>query len=124
MQQLLWIGIAGGAGAVLRYLVHQGTVSALGSGFPYGTLVVNALGSFAIGLLFVLFGEKSVAGETMRLALMVGLLGGFTTFSAFSLDTWMLLEQGAPLKAAVNVLASVATCLLVTWLGITAARMI
>lgn len=123
MQHLVWIGIAGAAGAVLRYLVHQGTVSALGTGFPYGTLVVNVLGSFIIGVLFVVFWEKSIAGDAVRLALMVGLLGSFTTFSAFSLDTWILLQHGAPLKAAANVLGTVALCLAVTWAGITAARM-
>lgn len=124
MQHLFWIGLAGAAGAILRYLVQQGTVAMLGAGFPYGTFVVNVLGSFLIGVLFVLFWEKSVVGDGWRLALMVGLLGSFTTFSAFSLDTWILLQHGAMLKAVANVLGTVAVCLAVTWLGITVTRMI
>jgi len=121
---VLWIGLAGAAGAVLRYLVHQATVLTLGAGFPYGTLIVNVLGSFLIGILFVMFWERSAGGDMLRLALMVGLLGSFTTFSAFSLDTWILLQHGAPLKAALNVLANLATCLAATWVGIVMARMI
>jgi len=120
-QQLVWIGLAGAAGAVLRYLITQGTAVLLGRGFPYGTLLVNVLGSFLIGVLFVLLWERA-AGDLLRLALVVGLLGSLTTFSAFSLDTWILMQQGAYLKAGANVLANVAACLAVTWLGMLAAR--
>lgn len=124
VQQLAWIGLAGAAGAVLRYGTIQGVTAALGPGFPYGTLVVNVLGSLLIGTLFVFFWERSVAGDMLRLTLMVGLLGSFTTFSAFSLDTWILMQHGAYLKAAVNVLANVSICLLATWVGMVTARMI
>lgn len=122
IQPLLWIGLAGAVGAVLRYLITQGVMNALGRGFPFGTLAVNVLGSFLIGILFVVFWERAEGGELLRMILVVGLLGSLTTFSAFSLDTWMLLQHGAWLKAGANVLANVAICLTVTWLGILAAR--
>lgn len=121
-QQLAWIGAAGAAGALLRYGTTQGVTALLGPGFPYGTLVVNVLGSLLIGILFVCFWERSLAGEMLRLTLMVGLLGSFTTFSAFSLDTWILVHHGAYIKAAGNVLANVSICLLATGLGIAAAK--
>lgn len=122
IQPLLWIGLAGAAGAVLRYLITQGVMNLLGRGFPYGTLIVNVLGSFLIGALFVIFWERVEAGELLRLILVVGLLGSFTTFSAFSLDTWILVQHGAYLKAGANVLANVAVCLTATWLGMAATR--
>lgn len=124
VQPLLWIGAAGAAGAVLRYLITQGVTSVLGRGFPFGTLVVNVLGSFLVGVLFVVFWERAEAGEQLRLILVVGLLGSLTTFSAFSLDTWVFLQQGAYLKAAANILLNVAICLVATWLGILAFRSI
>ena len=122
LQPLLWIGLAGAAGAVLRYLITQGVMNVFGRGFPFGTLVVNVLGSFLVGVLFVVFWERAEAGELLRLVLIVGLLGSLTTFSAFSLDTWILVQPGAYLKAGANILANVAICLAATWLGIIATR--
>lgn len=122
IQPLLWIGLAGAAGAVLRYLITQGVMNALGRGFPYGTLAVNVIGSFLIGALFVVFWERAESGELLRMILVVGLLGSLTTFSAFSLDTWILMQHGSWLKAGANVLANVAFCLFATWLGILATR--
>lgn len=122
IQPLLWIGLAGAVGAVLRYLITQGVMNALGRGFPYGTLAVNVIGSFLIGALFVVFWERAESGELLRMILVVGLLGSLTTFSAFSLDTWILMQHGAWLKAGANVLANVAFCLFATWLGILATR--
>ncbi|MDZ7841107.1 MAG: fluoride efflux transporter CrcB [Gammaproteobacteria bacterium] len=122
IQPLLWIGLAGAAGAVLRYLISQGVMNVFGRGFPFGTLVVNVLGSFMVGVLFVVFWERAEAGELLRLVLIVGLLGSLTTFSAFSLETWILVQHGAFLKAGANILANVAICLAATWLGIIATR--
>lgn len=119
---LIQVALGGAIGATARYLTGTVAMRVMGPGFPWGTLTVNVVGSFLMGLLVIVLAER--LDNRLAPFLMTGLLGGFTTFSAFSLDTWMLLEQGAPLKAAVNVLANVATCLLVTWLGITAARMI
>lgn len=124
IQHLAWIGLAGAAGAVLRYLTNQGVTYVLGPQFPYGTLAVNVVGSLLIGALFVLFWERSMGGDLLRLTLMVGLLGSFTTFSAFSLDTWMLVHHGAYLKAGLNAVSNVMLCLGATWLGIVTTRMV
>lgn len=121
-QNLLWVGLAGAAGAILRYLITLGVTGMAGRGFPYGTLAVNVIGSLLIGVLFVIFWERAAGGEVLRLALVVGLLGSLTTFSTFSLDTWVLVQHGAYLKAGVNILANVATCLAATSLGVVAAR--
>jgi CrcB protein len=101
------IALGGALGSVLRYLM----VTAIGA--PLGTLAVNVIGSFAIGVLFVL-----VSREGWQLFLMTGLLGGFTTFSAFSLDTLRLVEQGQLLQAALYALGSVALSLSAVALGV------
>jgi fluoride exporter len=105
------IALGGAAGSVLRYLM----VSAIGA--PLGTAAVNVVGSFAIGVLFVL-----IARADWQLFLMTGVLGGFTTFSAFSLDAVKLVEQGQTVQAAIYVLGSVALSLLATALGVALAR--
>ena len=99
---LVLVAAGGAVGSVLRYLVSVLAVELLGTAFPWGTLAVNVLGSLAIGVL----GGLGVQGE-MRLLLVTGLLGGFTTFSAFSLETGLLAERHAGL-AAVYVAASLA----------------
>lgn len=106
------IALGGAAGSVLRYLM----VSAIGA--PLGTAAVNVLGSFAIGVLFVALGSR----EGWQLLLMTGLLGGFTTFSAFSLDTLKLVEAGQLGQAALYVLGSVALSLIAVALGVAIAR--
>lgn len=114
---------AGGAlGSVLRYVVSVSTHRLAGTGFPWGTLAVNVLGSLAMGFGYILLVERSSATPEVRALLLVGLLGAFTTFSTFSLETLELLEQGAWLKSATNVLASVAVCLAAAWLGIVGGR--
>lgn len=122
MGNILAIAMGGALGAVLRYLVSTGTYGWLGRGFPYGTLVVNVLGSLAIGLLSELFLQRMLVSPETRAALLVGLLGAFTTFSTFSLETINLLEQGSVLKAASNVVFSVLFCLLATWFGLLIGR--
>lgn len=106
------IALGGAAGSVLRYLM----VSAIGA--PLGTAAVNVIGSFAIGVLFVLLGPR----EGWQVFLMTGLLGGFTTFSAFSLDTLKLVQSGQTLQAAAYVLGSVALSLSAVALGVAIAR--
>ncbi|MEZ5744899.1 MAG: fluoride efflux transporter CrcB [Sphingomonadaceae bacterium] len=115
----LYVAIGGGTGAWLRFLVGRAYVAWLGpiraSAFPWGTLTVNVLGSLAMGLLVGWLarssGETALAGESTRLLLAVGLLGGFTTFSAFSLEIVNIAERGqvgmAAFYAAVSVLAGV-----------------
>ena len=122
MGRVLAIAAGGAVGALLRYWVSSGTHALLGRGFPYGTLVVNVLGSFAIGFLFVLFLERMTLSGEWRAGILVGVLGAFTTFSTFSIETLNLLEEGAHLKASLNVASSVALCLAGAWFGILLGR--
>ncbi|MBQ0725616.1 MAG: fluoride efflux transporter CrcB [Cycloclasticus sp.] len=122
MTQLLAIAAGGSIGAVLRYLASSGVHIWLGRGFPYGTLLVNVLGSFIMGLLYELFLQRiSVSGE-VRSLLLVGVLGAFTTFSTFSMETISLIEQGDLSKAVLNVLLSVILCLSAAWFGLFVVR--
>ena len=122
MAKLAAIAIGGAAGSVLRYGVSQGIHALVGRGFPWGTLVVNSLGSLLIGFLFVYLVERLAVSEVLRAALFIGLLGGFTTFSTFSLETLALIEEASYIKAMVNIFISVVLCLAGAWLGMTLAR--
>lgn len=124
MQQLLAIAGGGALGAVLRYGMSNGIYRLLGRDFPYGTMAVNILGSLLMGVLFVLFVERTMVSAEWRLGLLVGFLGAFTTFSTFSLETLALFDAGAPLKALLNIMASVVLCLVATWLGMIFGRQI
>ena len=123
-RQLLAVAAGGAAGAVLRWLMAGAVQRFSGSAFPWGTFAVNALGSFLLGFLFVWLIERSTASELVRLALTVGLLGAFTTFSTYSLESIRLLQEGALGMAAANVMGQVVVCLVLTWLGIQLARAI
>jgi CrcB protein len=90
----------------------------VGRDFPYGTLTVNVLGSLLMGFLFIVLVERHLVAVEWRAALLVGLLGSFTTFSAFSMETIALLEDGEVLRAMLNVILSVVLCLTATWLGL------
>jgi CrcB protein len=122
VQQLLAIAVGGALGAVLRFVVSNNVYRLLGRDFPYGTLVVNALGSLLMGLLFVILVERMAVSVEWRSALLVGLLGAFTTFSTFSFETLALFNAGAPIKALINIMMSVMLCLLATWLGMMLGR--
>ena len=109
------VALGGGAGAVLRYQAGRALTGLLGpatvASFPWATLVVNVVGSLAMGLLAGWLARHGAASETLRLLIGVGLLGGFTTFSAFSLEMMLLIERGQPgtafVYAAISVLAGV-----------------
>jgi CrcB protein len=123
MNQLLAIALGGACGSVMRFLVSSGIYQWLGRGFPYGTLAVNVIGSFLIGLLAeALILQRITFALEYRAAILVGVLGGFTTFSSFSLETVYLIEQGALAKAALNVSISVAACLFAVWIGLLLGR--
>ncbi len=123
MNQIVAVALGGAFGAVLRFLVSTGIYQWLGRGFPYGTLVVNILGSFLIGLMTeALILQKVAISQEYRAAILVGLFGSFTTFSTFSLETLYLLEQGNLQKASLNVVVSVLACLIAVWVGLQSGR--
>lgn len=125
MTKFLLIGAGGFIGSVLRYLV-SGSVQALSQSiaFPYGTLAVNILGCFCIGFLSELADVRSFIGADTRAFLIVGILGGFTTFSAFGNETMNLLRDGEAALALMNVGAQVLLGLGAVWLGYTLAYVI
>lgn len=124
MTNLIYIAGGGAAGALLRYGVSNGVHAVFGRGFPYGTLTANIVGSVLMGLGYVLLMERMDVEPHWRAAIMIGLLGAFTTFSTFSLETLNLIENGQQLKAALNILLSVALCISGCWLGMIAGRQI
>ena len=124
MTSLIAIAVGGAVGAVLRFLTANGVHSLVGREFPYGTLTVNVLGSLCMGFLYVLLLERMDLGPAWRSLLLVGLLGSFTTFSTFSIETLNLIEAGEQLRAAMNIVASILLCLLAVWAGVVLARQI
>ncbi len=122
--QLLLIAAGGATGALLRFWMSSGIGGVLGRGFPYGTLAVNITGSFVMGLLFTWMISKGNISPEWRSALTVGLLGAFTTFSTFSIETMNLVESGELTRAAINILLSVLLCLLACWLGMMLGRQV
>jgi CrcB protein len=122
MQHYLAIALGGALGSVLRFALNEAISDRWGRAFPWGTLGVNVMGSFLIGLLVVLLVERWDVSPVVRLGLMVGLLGGFTTFSSFSLEVVNLLQNGAFLRALAYVLASVIVCVAAAAIGMGLAR--
>lgn len=116
---LLAVAIGGAFGSVGRYLINAVWMPAAGPhAMPWGTLTVNIAGSFLYGLLFAVLTQYLPHGGTLRVAVLAGFLGGFTTFSSFSFESVRLIQEGQPLVAIVYVLASVLSCLLAVWLGL------
>jgi len=124
LKALIFIAIGGAAGAVLRYGASLSVYSLLGKGFPYGTLFVNVSGSLLMGLLSVIMLERFNIGPEWRAAVLVGVLGSFTTFSTFSIETLNLLEQGDVMRAMTNIVLSVLVCLAAVWFGVLIGRQI
>lgn len=122
MSQILAIAGGGAIGAVLRYWVSNSAYDLMGKDFPYGTLVVNVVGSLLMGFLAIWLLERTFGGTALRAFLLIGLLGSFTTFSAFSLETLNLMENGQLLRALSNALLSVVLCVLAAGLGVILAR--
>lgn len=116
MKSILFVMAGGATGAVLRYLLARSIPSGAG-GWPWPTFLANILGGFAMGLLAVLVLKNSEISNDMRLLLGVGLLGGFTTFSAFSLEMMTMIEQGNAAQAAIYAIASVLIALMAVFAG-------
>ena len=122
MQTAFLIALFGAIGCLARYFLSGWVYNYLGRSFPYGTFAVNILGAFLIGLIMELALRSTMISANLRTGLTVGFLGGLTTFSTFSYETFRLLEDGEFVIATTNVLVSVVVCLAFTWLGIVAAR--
>jgi CrcB protein len=112
------------SGGLTRYYLSGWVYSLLGRAFPYGTFAVNVIGAYFIGLIMEMGLRSTAIPDTLRLGLTVGFMGGLTTFSTFSYETFKLLEDRQFFVAFANVMASVAVCLLFTWLGIITVRAI
>ncbi|WP_319783076.1 fluoride efflux transporter CrcB [Oceanisphaera sp. IT1-181] len=117
MKTLLFIALGGALGAILRFGITDLMTRAVGRSFPYGTLTVNMLGSLIMGCVFVLVQQQVLSAHGWRPFMMVGLLGALTTFSSFSLDSLLLIEQGQWLKAMLNVCLNVVCCIMLTYCG-------
>lgn len=122
MNQIVAVAVGGAIGSVMRYGLSTWVHTLAGRAFPYGTLAVNVLGCSVMGLLFVLLVERTGGSPVWRAGLLIGVLGGFTTFSSFSIETFNLIEQGDWLKAMANIVLSLVLCIAGTWLGVILAR--
>ena len=122
MERFVWICLAGAAGTGARYLIALWAAQRLGSAFPYGTLIVNVIGSFAIAAVM----QTAMAlswSATLRSAITIGFIGGFTTYSSFNYETTRLLEEGAAGPAMLNVAGTVVGAFAAGWLGMLSARL-
>lgn len=117
------IFLGSGLGGILRYWLSNIINHSFNRQFPYGTLFVNVTGCFLMGFLFVFILERlSGLGSELRALLLIGFLGGYTTFSSFSIETINLFENGASFSGFLNILLSVMLCIIATWLGIMGGR--
>lgn len=108
----------GSLGAAARFILSTKVMEKFGSSFPYGTLSVNVLGSFIMGLLAIVLVERLALDPLLKLGIFVGFLGAFTTFSSFSMETLNLFEQGHHLRAFTNMFISVLFSVFAVWLGV------
>lgn len=117
--QSLWIALGGALGSLGRFWLAEAFAAWLGTNFPWGTVIVNVTGCFIIGLFSTLTGPdgRFLVSSTTRLFVMVGLCGGYTTFSSFSLQTLNMAQKGEWTQAGLHVAASVVMCLLSVWFG-------
>lgn len=123
MSRFLWVCLGGAVGSGARYLLSTWALVALGVAFPWGTFAVNVIGSFLAGLLMHVAVSTPLLSPTLRLTLMTGCLGGFTTYSAFNNETVRFAQDGAWGLAALNVAATVTVCLAAGFAGIAAGRL-
>jgi CrcB protein len=119
---LVLIAAGGAAGAVTRYLVDTAVSERLGGAFPWGTFLINATGSFVLGLLFALAIERSVLPASIRGPVLIGFIGAYTTFSTLMLESWRLAEDGAVVLAVANVGGSALIGLVAVFAGLAIGR--
>ena len=124
MKHILFIALGGAGGALARHWLSTVVHASARSHFPWGTLLVNVLGSFAIGVAYILIVERGAVHPDWRSVTMVGFLGAFTTFSTFSLETLALIENGQPAIALTYMIVSLLACLLAAWGGASFMRLI
>jgi len=124
MTTAVFIAGFGALGCLARYYLSSWVYAYLGRDFPYGTFAVNIVGAFLIGLVIEYGLRSTLISSNLRLGLTIGFMGGLTTFSTFSYETFTLMEDGQIITAFLNILASVVVCLTFTWLGIIVARQI
>lgn len=124
MARLLWVCVGGAVGTGARYAISGWAARRFGSEFPYGTLLVNVVGSFVIAVVMQLSLTAGVVSPGLRVFLTVGVLGGFTTYSAFNNETLGYLQSGAWLMGSINVLAMVIACLVAGLAGLASARLL
>ncbi|MBI3578162.1 MAG: fluoride efflux transporter CrcB [Ignavibacteriales bacterium] len=117
MVNIVLVFVGGGIGAAARYWLSGIVYQKMSTDFPYGTLTVNAIGCFLIGILMTAMEERFLVQPSLRVFLTIGILGGFTTFSSFSFETIALLRDGEIFYALLNVFASLSVCLFGTWVG-------
>jgi CrcB protein len=122
MRIILCIALFGAMGCIARYCLSGWVYDLLGTAMPYGTFAVNVLGAFLVGLVMEFSLRSSLITQELRIGLTIGFLGGFTTFSTFSYETFRLLESARFLEALGNMVSSVVVCLVFTYVGIAAAR--
>jgi fluoride exporter len=124
VRRLLIVMLGGGFGSGARYLLGGWIAQAAGSAFPYGTIAVNAIGSFLIAAIMYLSLTANLIGPELRLALTTGVMGGFTTYSTFNYESISLFQQGAWLLGALNIAVTVVLCLAAGAAGLLVARAI
>jgi CrcB protein len=124
MSRLLLVSLGGAIGSGARYLLGTWALAAFGAAFPYGTLAVNAIGSFLICAIMHLGVSANVIPQTLRLFLTTGIMGGFTTYSTFDYETYRYTQQGAYAMAALNVGLTLVVCFAAGAAGDTAARLL
>jgi CrcB protein len=124
VERLLWVSLGSAIGGALRYLTSQLALAWLGPAFPYGTLAVNLIGSFLIGLTMHVGLASNLVSPTLRLFLTTGMLGGFTTYSSFNYETLTLLREGTWELALLNATAMLLGCLAAGVAGLAAGRVL
>ena len=118
------VAVGGSLGAVMRYLISTWTAGRFGADFPYGTLIVNVVGCFIIGAFMTTATERLIINPYWRLIVTVGFVGGLTTFSSFSYETFKLMEDGSTTLVLYNIMGNFVLGFFATWLGISAAKLL